>query len=151
MVGRFRIRAATPADLERVAAIERTVFSDPWPASAFGSLLGEDALVLELDGQVEGYVFARRMGQEAEILNLAVRPERQGAGLGRSLLDAALAQLLDRGVSQVFLEVRCSNTGAQAFYHRMGFESAGVRRGYYSQPVEDAFVLRRDLGSDSRE
>jgi ribosomal-protein-alanine N-acetyltransferase len=151
MVGRFRIRAALPADLEHIASIERIVFTDPWPESAFVPLLADEALVAESDGEVDAYVFARALGSEAEILNLAVRPEHQRRGIGRRLLGALLARLREHGASRVFLEVRRSNTGARGFYERFGFRSVGVRRGYYSRPVEDAIVLSRDLGGEGRE
>ena len=145
MVSRFRIRAATRADLEQIAAIERDVFSDPWPASAFVPLLALDAFVAEAGGAVAGYIFARSVADEAEVLNLAVRAESRRAGVGQGLLDAVLELLRERSVATVYLEVRASNAEAQAFYRSLGFRQLGVRREYYSQPAEDALVLARDI------
>lgn len=150
MGAHFQIRPATPADLPHVAAIEQAVFSDPWPLDAFLPLLSENALVLEGHEGVRGYLFARVMGPEAEILNLAILPERQGRGWGRRLLQASLDRLSQQGVSDVFLEVRRSNAKARAFYARMGFEEAGLRRAYYTRPVEDAVVLRLKLVAKGR-
>ncbi|HWP38820.1 MAG TPA: ribosomal protein S18-alanine N-acetyltransferase [Gemmatimonadales bacterium] len=150
MGAHFQIRPATPADLPHVAAIEQAVFSDPWPLDAFLPLLSENALVLEGHEGVRGYLFARVMGPEAEILNLAILPERQGRGWGRRLLQASLDRLSQQGVSDVFLEVRRSNAKARAFYARMGFEEAGLRRAYYTRPVEDAVVLRLKLVAEGR-
>lgn len=150
MGAHFQIRPATPADLPHVAAIEQAVFSDPWPLDAFLPLLSENALVLEGHEGVQGYLFARVMGPEAEILNLAILPERQGRGWGRRLLQASIDRLSQQGVSDVFLEVRRSNAKARAFYARMGFEEAGLRRAYYTRPVEDAVVLRLKLVAEGR-
>ncbi len=61
------------------------------------------------------------------------------------MLDAALAAMTDRGARAVWLEVRLSNAAARAMYQRRGFVAAGVRRGYYRLPPEDALVLRREL------
>ena len=150
MADPFRIRSAATTDLERVAAIERDVFSDPWPASAFVPLLESDALVAEAGDQIAGYLFGRSAADEAEILNLAVVPRYRRQGVGRHLLEVALARWGPRGIARVYLEVRTSNTSAQAFYQALGFELAGVRRGYYSQPPEDATVLAKNLAPRRR-
>jgi ribosomal-protein-alanine N-acetyltransferase len=76
--------------------------------------------------------------------NLAVRPEYRGGGLGRRLLAIALTIGERRGARVALLEVRESNRPAIALYHSMGFASVAVRRNYYSQPSEDALVLRKD-------
>ncbi len=96
-------------------------------------------------GTVAGYVVARRMSDESEILNLAVRPGQARRGLGTALVQRTLLDLGRSGARRVFLEVRASNLGAQAFYRRLGFESAGRRRGYYSGPKEDALILTREI------
>jgi ribosomal-protein-alanine N-acetyltransferase len=149
MAGRFRIRAATSADLSQVAAIERDVFSDPWPVRSFLALLQQDALVAEEDGRIAGYVFGRTAADEAEVLNLAVASPDRRSGLGRRLLETLMDRWEARGIERVFLEVRASNLSAQAFYRTLGFVPAGVRRGYYNQPVEDALVFRRSIGRGS--
>lgn len=143
----YRIRQAAPADLSAVAEIERRVFSDPWPESGFRALLGPLGLVAVTPaGEVAGYVFARQALDEAEILNVAVRPERRRAGIGRSLVEAILAALSAGGARRVYLEVRESNLAAQAFYGRLGFGQVGRRRGYYARPREDALILASEIG-----
>jgi ribosomal-protein-alanine N-acetyltransferase len=144
MGDRWRIRPAALADADRFAALERRCFSDPWSAAAFVELLPLSyivALALEGESGVEGYVIAREIAGEAEILNLAVVPELRRGGLGARLLDAALAALVGRGATRVWLEVRESNAAAQVLYARRGFSTAGRRPRYYRAPVEDALVL----------
>jgi ribosomal-protein-alanine N-acetyltransferase len=142
-----RIRAATPADLDAVAAIEQQVFSDPWSRDSFGRLLGGLALVADGEQGVNGYLFALWVQEESEILNVAVRPEVRRRGIARCLMSEALERLAREGVRQVFLEVRESNAGAQAFYERLGFSLVGRRRQYYRQPREDALVLACPLAA----
>jgi ribosomal-protein-alanine N-acetyltransferase len=143
----FHIRSATIADLATITDIEREVFSDPWSASAFRELIGTGALVAESNGIVAGYVFARSLGDEGEILNLAVRSGRQRLGIGRQLLDASIAKLQSQGARTIFLEVRASNFAGQDFYLRAGFEPVGRRRGYYDKPREDALIFARKIAS----
>ena len=97
------------------------------------------------DDELAGAVASREAAGEAEILNLAVAPAWRGRGMGRRLMETALEDAVSAGVRRVFLEVRESNTGARAFYFRLGFAEAGRRRGYYQQPAEDALLLSRAL------
>jgi ribosomal-protein-alanine N-acetyltransferase len=96
-------------------------------------------------GEVLGYVVAWFVADEGEIANLAVAPAGWGSGIGRALLDAALAQAKQRGIESVYLEVRDSNVRARRLYKSRGFEEVGRRTKYYRRPVEDAIVLRRML------
>lgn len=148
MGDRWRIRPAELADASALAALERRCFSDPWSVAAFDELLPLSyivGLVAEVDGVIGGYLVARELAGEAEILNLAVVPEARRGGLGRQLLDAGLEDLQARGAERVWLEVRESNAAAQALYARRGFTAAGRRPRYYRAPVEDALVLSLDL------
>jgi len=141
----YPIRPANFADAAALADIERRSFSDPWPLDGFRevfSMPGTVALVSTERDEPTGYFLAREILGTAEVLNLAVVPERRGKGLGRALLDAGLAAVRARGGSEVFLEVRASNAVAQALYAGRGFRVEGRRRGYYRRPDEDALVLR---------
>lgn len=144
MDARYRIRAASTADLDAVGRIEAVSFADPWSRRAFQAHLRDLFLVVECDGAVTGYLVARVMSDEAEILNVAVDPARRTAGIGRALLATSLDALTAAGVRAVFLEVRVSNDAARRLYEASGFAEIGRRRGYYADPVEDAVVMRRE-------
>jgi len=126
------------------------VFSDPWPASAFGPLLGPFAWVAADaggGGGLAGYVLAHHALDEGEILNLAVPSAYRRAGVGRALVEKVLAELAQVGVVRVYLEVRESNQSGRAFYGALGFTPVGKRRGYYARPREDALVLVYEIGA----
>ena len=144
------IRAASAADIPEIAGIERQAFSDPWSATSFKEALAHSAVFFATArrsdaADVLGYVVAWFVADEGEIANLAVAPAGWGQGVGRGLLDAALAEGLAREARTMYLEVREGNERARRLYASAGFEEVGRRRGYYRRPVEDAIVLRRTL------
>ncbi|HEV7992587.1 MAG TPA: ribosomal protein S18-alanine N-acetyltransferase [Gemmatimonadaceae bacterium] len=148
------VRLAEARDLPSILAIERQSFSDPWTADAFESAFALQRMrmfVAEAGAAggrggapvLAGYVVALLLGAEAEIADLAVAPSARRRGIGRLLLDRVVADLASRGVMEVFLEVRDSNSAARTLYETRGFETVGRRRGYYRHPVEDALILKR--------
>ncbi|UCF21380.1 MAG: ribosomal protein S18-alanine N-acetyltransferase [Gemmatimonadota bacterium] len=142
------LRPMSEADLEYVMEIERSSFSTPWSRSSFQGLLSRDDAslwVAEVAGEVVGYAVVWYVLKEAELGNLAVDAEWRRLGLGRRLLDWALARARERGTERIFLEVRESNLAAQELYRRCGFLRVGLRRRYYRAPVEDALVLCLEL------
>jgi ribosomal-protein-alanine N-acetyltransferase len=140
------LRPLAPADLPAVLAIqESSPEAAQWSAADFERVANGEfpGWVAESSGSVVGFVVARQVAGEIEILNLAVAPEARRAGIGTRLLERALAQ--GSGPRRAFLEVRDSNHSAQAFYQRHGFVVSGRRKNYYSRPLEDALVLARTL------
>ncbi len=133
-----------------VQAIEAAAFTDPWSARDFRECLASDVvfLVAEAPGGVVGYLVAQYAADEGEILNLAVTPARHRHGIGRALVERALATLADHGARSIFLEVRESNAAARALYAALGFEEVGCRPAYYRRPAEDAIVLRAAILAD---
>lgn len=144
------LRPAVEADLNQVVQIERSSFADPWTEESFRRLLGGHPAIFQViecppDFRVAGYVIAFAVGEDAELLNVAVEPKFRGKGLAGQMLDAVLMELGGRGVRTAFLEVRESNSAARALYGSRGFTEIGRRRNYYRRPVEDALVMRRIL------
>ena len=144
-----RIRAFRREDIPGVASIgEESPEAASWTSENYETLDmsgGYLALVAETTGSVSGFVISRRMLDEGEILNLAVRRQDRRKGQGRALLSAALEQLQRGGVSRVYLEVRESNAAAIAFYQKQGFSKSGRRPGYYRDPAEAAILMEKNL------
>jgi [ribosomal protein S18]-alanine N-acetyltransferase len=149
----YRIRPATRGDVDSIAAAEKVCFSDPWSRGSLDELFDSETvvgLVAEAgrtDFRLAGYIFARVIAGEAEILNIAVLPEFRSAGIGRDLLVDCLGRLQAKGAVAAFLEVRESNESAKRLYGRRGFRPVGVRTDYYRKPRENALILRLDLES----
>lgn len=138
-------------DVHRVEEVEAGSFSSPWKASTFTTLLEQDpveAWVVAGDqNEILGYAVLWCIQEDGEIANIAIREDRRGEGLGGALLARVLEVAVERGVCNLYLEVRPSNTAAGAMYESRGFEEIAVRPGYYTRPKEDARVLRKTLGS----
>ncbi len=132
-------------DLTDVLAIERVAFPSPWTLATFAGLLRREntSLWVAEAERVVGYAVVWVVEDQAELGNLAVAPAWRRKGLGRRLLEVVLDAMAGSGVRELFLEVRESNLNAQGLYGRHGFRQVGRRPGYYSNPKEDALVLRR--------
>ena len=95
-----------------------------------------------------GYFLLMAVVDEAHLLNVAVGAALQGQGLGRFLLNQAVACARGLGMESMLLEVRPSNLRALDIYQRYGFSQIGRRKGYYpadNQQREDAIVMRLDI------
>jgi [ribosomal protein S18]-alanine N-acetyltransferase len=134
-------------DIEALEPIEAQLFGDDrWSAAMFWNELasGHHYLVAREGDDVVGYAGIAVGEREAWVQNLAVRADRQRAGIGTRLLEALLAEADRHGVPAVLLEVAVDNAPAQRLYDRYGFEPVGIRRGYYQPSNTDAVVMRRD-------
>ena len=88
-----------------------------------------------------GYVGFWVMADEAHITTIAVREELQRRGIGELLLLTVLNRARELYANVVTLEVRVSNTGAQNLYLKYGFKQVGVRKAYYTDNREDAYIM----------
>ena len=103
--------------------------------------------VAEEKSEVAGFIMARRVASDLEILNFAVRPDWRNRGIGAALLHQAVNWGARFQAEKAFLEVRASNLAALRFYEHNKFEMTGRRARYYVAPIEDALVLAARLAS----
>ena len=140
-------RVTTEGDLDGVLEIEAASFTNPWTRQMYLREMDNPRVsyihVLRLvgDGLVVGFCSFWLVFDELHINNLAIRPEYRGHGMGTALLEHAMSTGSRLGARRAALEVRRSNEPARRIYARLGFEIAGVRRHYYSNPTEDALIL----------
>jgi ribosomal-protein-alanine N-acetyltransferase len=132
-------------DTAPLAVLHAACFPDAWDAAAITALLvTPGTFVFRSD---DGFVMARAVAGEAEILTLAVVPQARGRGLGRALLQAAIVKAKALGAQAMFLEVGTDNPAALALYAGLGFTKVGDRKAYYASGSggRDALVLRLPL------
>ncbi|HEY8606536.1 MAG TPA: ribosomal protein S18-alanine N-acetyltransferase [Noviherbaspirillum sp.] len=138
-------------DLGEVLTIENDVYPQPWTRGNFLDSLysGYECWTLRSDaGELVGYFLLMLAVDEAHLLNISVRRDLHGLGIGRLQLDRVAAIARDKGMASVLLEVRPSNPRAQAIYTRYGFSRIGHRKAYYpaaNGSREDAIVMRLPL------
>ena len=150
MSGPIVERLAGANDLDAVLAIEEASFNNPTTREWYeGELKRPDVCFIYVlrtaEHPVAGFCAFWLVVDQAHINNLAVRPELRGRGLGTYLLDSIVTEALHLGAASLTLEVRRSNVAAQRLYAKAGFYEDGVRKNYYTQPVEDALVLLRKI------
>ena len=139
-------------DLGAILEIERDSFSTPWVLEAFKAELKDNEYAryfcLELDGQVIGYMGLWFILDEGHITNIAIAPNYRGQHWGDFLMRFVMAKMAEQGMERMTLEVRVSNNPAQSLYKRLGFASAGVRKGYYADTGEDALIMWAELATE---
>ncbi len=138
-------------DLDQVMEIEEESFSIPWTANGFFTfLIREDALFLvsEDDNTINGYIGLICAPPEGDITNVAVRSSEINKGIGKALVSEMISRAHEKGVDDIFLEVRVSNVPAIRLYEAYGFENMGIRKNYYERPTEDAFIMKRSYGAE---
>lgn len=145
------IRRMREEDLDRVAEIEKENFSTPWSRKSFSDFLKrEDTYFLvaerEEAGETEicGYIGAYGIPDEGDITNVSVQKEYRRAGIGRKIVDELIRVTVAAGIKRLFLEVRESNDPAIRLYEHAGFVRCGLRKNYYTSPVENAVIMMRD-------
>lgn len=144
------VREMTWDDLDQVMIIENENFSVPWTEAGFFTyLMRSDALFLvaeeEDEEEIAGYCGIIMAADEGDITNVSVKEELQGQGIGTMMVKELETRVKALGIQKIFLEVRKSNAPAIALYEKQGFKHMGVRKNYYSDPVEDAITMCRNL------
>lgn len=139
------VRRATIEDAKEIFAIEMDCFSVPWSLDSIeAELINQEKklyYVIEDTEGVVGYAGAWLVYDEGQITNIAIRPSARRQGFGTTLTRALIEECFKRGMHEIFLEVRISNLSALSLYRQLGFTVKGMRKNYYSEPKEDAYIM----------
>ena len=148
----IRLRRMTRRDLPDVLKIERLSFPNPWPPSTFEGEIQNIGLshplvaVDEAADRITGYIFYWVIRDEVQINNIAVHPDYRRRRIAEDMVRGILDALKNDGGQFVSLEVRAGNAAARSLYDKLGFKPIGLRKEYYSNPVEDAVVMGLAFG-----
>ena len=141
----MEIRLATIEDSHAIYEIEQQSFSVPWRLESVLAELEGAAnklyMVICEENHIVGYAGAWLVYDEGQITNIAVLPSARGKGYGSKLTKQLIDECFSRGMHEIFLEVRISNLAALAMYRNLGFSVKGIRKEYYSEPTEDAYIM----------
>ena len=139
------VRKAEKKDVKNIVKRENCCFSTPETEESIYSFLKSKTFfidVIEDEGVVTGHCIYFFVPDNAEIISLAVSPEKRRMGYGRDLVYGVIENAKSNGCKEVFLEVRKSNEAAIALYTSIGFHQVGERKNLYSKPVEDGIIMQ---------
>lgn len=132
--------------IPQIVALEQACFTSPWTETMLSDALFDPqaSFIVAEDGEgnVLGYAGLHAILDEGYIDNVAVEPDARRHGVASALLDV-FCRFGEVNLSFLTLEVRASNQAAIALYEKHGFEQAGLRKGYYQKPREDAIIMTR--------
>src|SRR5699024_8173179 len=141
----FVIQEMTGNDIDAVLELDLKCFSAPWNREINEKEVNENDFahyfIIKTDVKVIGYVGLCLVLEDAQVTNIAIAPEFRGYGIGEQVLGFALQFLLKLGAKQLALEVLKSNDVAQNLYKKFRLQKGGVRKNYYPDNGEDAFVM----------
>ncbi len=131
-----------------LAQIEKQCFSTPWSENALAEELENPnaRFFVALCGeQVAGYIGAHNIVGEVYITNVAVAPDYRRKGVATQLIEKLVEISRAENAEFITLEVRESNSSAQALYEKQGFGVVGKRKAFYENPREDAILMTINL------
>jgi len=156
------IRIATEEDISQILEIEQEAMMPPWTHGAllseiykedsYFAVAVEDTADLSFFVEkaenlspcfIKGFAILRQVGDDGELLKIAVEKASRGCGVGGLLMSAVLGHAAGKKYTSVFLEVRKSNTDALRLYEKHGFKEVRIRKDYYIDPIEDAVIMVR--------
>ena len=141
------IRRLEEKDIPSVALIERLCFDEPWSENSLKLLLEEKnaGFVFEIDGVVAAYGGIVTVLDEGQITNIATHPDYRRRGFAKLIMDAIDDFSSKNGIVYLSLEVREKNMAARLLYNSCGWSEAGVRKNFYSKPLDNAIVMIKDF------
>ena len=150
-----RIRKVRKGDIDRIIDIERSWHHlSHWSIDSYYRLLNDDSFTSSFVAEIEdasscpsivGFVIFHIAADVSEIYNIAVENNHARSGIGNQLMAAVIQESSRRKARRVVLEVRKSNSPAISFYLKFTFRIAGERKNYYSNPLEDAYVMELEI------
>ncbi|MED4128984.1 MULTISPECIES: ribosomal protein S18-alanine N-acetyltransferase [Shouchella] len=147
-----QVRRMDVFDIDAVLTVETEAFTTPWTREAFEAELVRNNyayyFVLEVDEMVVGYCGLWKVIDEVQITNIAILKKHRGHSYGEYLLRSIMEWLKMVNAQTLSLEVRASNEVAQGLYHKLGFSRVGIRKNYYADNQEDAWVMWVRLNDD---
>jgi len=143
----INIIKATKEHLPEILRIGQELISPSWTYNFLSNEFNnsDSKFLTAINDSVCGFIIFRHVGDDGEILQVAVDKRMQRSGIGDLLIDAVVNYAREKNLKSIFLEVRKSNTAAEHLYIKHGFKSVRVRNNYYSDPVEDAVVMAVEI------
>ncbi len=134
--------------MREIAYIDSISFSESWSEKSYLEMAENKIYSFfkeEVNDKIAGFIVLMDVVDAAEIIRVAVLPEYREMGIGTKLIEKAVEEIMKKGMENIFLEVRESNSNAIKLYNKSGFEECGVRKNYYSNPKENGIIMIKRL------
>ncbi len=145
----LHIIPTTEEHLDQISEIEALCFSTPWSRKSFAdSMANSNVITLftaTLENEIVGYICLFHLFEEGELLNIAVSPDYRKRGIAQKLINKMFEIFKQKDITRITLEVRESNTNAKNLYLKNGFKPIGIRKNYYTSPLENGIVMENIL------
>lgn len=145
----FKINDMTLADVDNCAVLEERIFAHAWSKKSIeDTLAAKENICMTVtgsDGSFVGYCIFMTSFDDADLCRIAISEKYRRNHIADNLLENALNKLKEKGIKRVLLEVRESNEPAISLYKKYGFEQIGIRKNYYSEPVENGLVFLLEI------
>jgi ribosomal-protein-alanine N-acetyltransferase len=148
----LHIEPAQPRDADTVAKLHAASFYRGWPRQDIEAYLADTdtptLVACDAKHKVAGFAMLRLLGDDVELMTIAVEPKFRGKGVGAALMQACFADLMMTPSKRMVLEVAADNPPAIRLYEKLGFTKLSERKGYYARPdgqPATALVMARNL------
>lgn len=145
----INIIPTTEKHLDKITEIEALCFSTPWSRKSFADSMANNNVIslftATLNNEVVGYICMFHLFEEGELLNIAVSPDFRKRGIAQQLINKMFEIFKQKNVTRITLEVRESNVNAKNLYLKNGFKPIGIRKNYYTLPLENGIVMEKHL------
>ena len=144
MENNYTIEELNLTDIDEICEIEKRCFSDAWSRQSFIEELDNENsvfLVIKIDDRIVSYGGFWYIVDDAQIMNVAVDIDYKGMKISHILMEEMIQRAREKGMATMSLEVRVSNEVAINLYKGHGFKIMGVRKQYYQDNKEDAYIM----------
>ncbi|MBR5322899.1 MAG: ribosomal protein S18-alanine N-acetyltransferase [Clostridia bacterium] len=145
----INIIPTTEEHLDAIAEIEAMCFSTPWSRNSFADSMSNKQVIsfftATLNNEIVGYICLFHLFEEGELLNIAVKPNFRNCGIAQKMINKMFELFKQKEVTRITLELRESNINAKSLYLKNGFEPIGIRKNYYTSPLENGIVMQKNI------
>jgi ribosomal-protein-alanine N-acetyltransferase len=149
----LHVEPARASDAETIARLHAEGFYRGWAREEFAAYIAGEGtpvyVACDSKRRIAGFAMLRHLGEEVELITIAVDRKWRNKGVGLMLMRALFERLLMSPAKRMLLEVATDNVAALKLYGKLGFVKVGERKGYYPRPdgtPATAIVMARDLG-----
>ena len=146
-----QVRWMVRRDFAQVLAIEQACFEFPWTEEEFLQCLQQRnclGMVAEYEGRIVGFVIYETPKSRIFVTNIATDPEFQRHGIARQMIQKLVAKMIYQRRQKIAIEIRETNIPALLCFRALGFRTALIRKNFYDNQSEDAYVLQYRLGRE---